>query len=86
MVSVASGHVVWGWAKWLGWTPAGTGVLSSDGKQGKKRWWSLHGVTVTVAALWMAGGLGVVARAGKATGWVAQAYDELLARVPLLRL
>lgn len=86
LVAVASGHVVWGWAKWLDWTPAGAGVLSSGGAAGKRRWWSLHGIAAAVATLWMAGGLGVVARAGKATGWIAEGYEHLFAKVPLLRL
>jgi Protein of unknown function (DUF1691) len=84
LVGIASGHIVWGCAKWMGWTPVGVGELSSKGKKGKRRWWIINGVSALVAGLWMAGGLGVVARGGKATGWVGKGWDELYARVPLL--
>jgi hypothetical protein len=84
LVGIASGHIVWGWAKWMGWTPIGVGELSGNGKKGKRRWWIINGVSALVAGLWVAGGLGVVARGGKATGWVGKGWDELYARVPLL--
>jgi hypothetical protein len=82
-VSVASGHIVWGWAKWTGWTPTGFGEFGSKGKKGKRRWWAINGVAAIVAAVWMAGGLGVVGRGGMATGWVAKGWDELYAKVGL---
>jgi hypothetical protein len=34
----------------------------------------------------MAGGLGVVARGGKADGWVATGYDALYSKIPLVKL
>ena len=55
-------------------------------KKGKRRWWLLHGLSVALAALWMSGGLGVVGRAGKAEGWIGQAYDALYAKIPLVKL
>lgn len=86
LVGVASGHFVWGWAKWLGLTPGGMGQLSRNGKKGSKKWWVINGVAAWLAAVWMAGGIGVVGRGGRATGWVAKGWDELYARVPLLKL
>jgi Protein of unknown function (DUF1691) len=86
LVSVASGHMVWGWARWMGWTPIGLGEFGSKGKKGKRRWWAINGVAAIVAVVWMAGGLGVVGRGGMATGWVAKGWDELYAKVPLLGL
>lgn len=82
LVGVASTHIVWGWAKWMSWTPTG-GQLGSSGNKGRSRRWAINGVAAAVATLWMAGGLGVVGRGGKAAGWVAKGWDELYARVPL---
>lgn len=78
LVGIASGHIVWGWAKWTNW------ALGSNEKNGRRRWWVVNGVSVLVAVLWMAGGLGVVARGGKASGWVGKGWDELYAKVPWL--
>lgn len=86
LVGVASWHIVWGWAKWLDWVPVGVGEMGSKGKTGKRRWWVVNGVSAFVAAIWMAGGLGVVARGGKATGWIGKGWDELYAKIPLLGL
>jgi hypothetical protein len=86
LVCVASGHIVWGWAKWMGWTPVGLGELGSKGKKGKRRLWAINGVAAIVAAVWMAGGLGIVGRGGIGAGWIAKGWDELYAKVPLLGL
>ena len=80
LVGVASAHFVWGAAKWNGWVPVGTT------KKAKRRWWLLHGVSIALAALWMAGGLGVVGRGGKADGWIGKNYDVLYSKVPLVKL
>jgi len=86
LVGIGVGHIVWGWAKWLNWTPVGSGNFASNGKQGKRRWWTINGISFAVTALWMAGGLGVVGRGGKADGWIGKGYDELFAKIPLLKL
>jgi hypothetical protein len=78
LVSVASAHFVWGAAKWNGWIPVGTT------KKAKRRWWSIHAVTVAVATLWMSGGLGVVGRGGLADGWIGKNYDALYSKIPLV--
>lgn len=78
LISVASWHFVWGWAKWLGLTPAQVGQGGPEGSLRKKRrWYSIHGVGAAVAGLWMAGGLGVVGRGGKTGGWIGREYDDL---------
>jgi hypothetical protein len=78
LVGVASAHFVWGAAKWNGWIPIGTT------KKAKRRWWSIHAATVTLAALWMSGGFGVVARGGMADGWIGKSYDVLFSKIPLV--
>jgi hypothetical protein len=86
LISVASGHVVWGWAKWLGLTPTGGNHGVEGRKKDKRRWWMINATAVVTAMLWMAGGLGVVGRGGRANGWVGKGYDEILAHVPVLNL
>lgn len=80
LVGVGVGHFVWGIARWNNWTPVG------NDKKAKRRWWTINGISVAIAALWMAGGLGVVARGGTADGWVGNGYDELYAKIPFLKL
>jgi hypothetical protein len=55
-------------------------------KKAKRRWWAINGISAGLAGLWMAGGLGVVARGGKADGWVGKGYDALYAKIPLVKL
>ncbi|KAL3418901.1 hypothetical protein PVAG01_09122 [Phlyctema vagabunda] len=80
LVGVGVGHFVWGTAKWMDWVPVG------NDKKAKRRWWTINGVWLLSAAIWMAGGLGVVGRGGKSDGWVGKGYDELYAQVPLVKL
>lgn len=85
LVGVTSWHVVWGWAKWLGLTPA---QVTSYGQQGqarkKRRFYMINGAAFALASLWLAGGLGVVGRGGEATGWLGREYDELYRRIPII--
>lgn len=88
LVVVGCGHMVWGAAKWLGAAPSTRGWRGKESvvvdrrtkRQRRRRWLSVHGVALAVAALWAVGGLGVVARGGPAEGWVAKVYDDLFAR------
>lgn len=80
LVGIGAGHFVWGVARWTGWMPVG-----SD-KKARRRWWTVNGIAAGVAALWMAGGLGVVGRGGLADGWVGKGYDALYAKIPFVRL
>lgn len=85
LVSVGVWHVVWGWAKWLSWTPAQVTVGGDEGSlERKKRWYVVNGLSTLVAGLWMAGGLGVVGRGGEVGGWVGREYDELYRSIPLV--
>ncbi|MCJ1316919.1 hypothetical protein MMC15_002240 [Xylographa vitiligo] len=85
LVAAGSWHVVWGWGKWLGWTPEEVGWEVEERERGKRRrWWVMNGVAAVVAGLWMAGGLGVVGRGGEMGGWLGRQYDGLYRRIPIL--
>ncbi|KAI1391781.1 DUF1691-domain-containing protein [Hypoxylon trugodes] len=81
LLSVGVGHMVWGWAKWFNLTPPANWKKTTIDKRlrrsRRRAWWGVQGVAVTVAALWAAGGLGIVARAGPVEGWLATVYDNI---------
>lgn len=85
LVAVGAWHSVWGWAKWLGLTPA---QVTEGGVHGqwrrKRRWYACNGASFALTALWLAGGLGIVGRAGEVPGWVGREYDELYHRIPVI--
>lgn len=85
MVSVASWHFVGGVAKFL---KASTEYVTGFGEEGRqkrqRRSWLINGIAALVAAGWIAGGLGVIGRAGAGTGWEAKNWDAILQQVPLL--
>lgn len=97
LLGLGCGHMVWGWAKWLGIAPrAGWSAdLKSVGstrnrgedvrrRKGRRRVWLwVNGTAVAATLMWAAGGLGVVARGGRMDGWVGKVYDELYAAVGL---
>ncbi|KAF1812862.1 hypothetical protein P152DRAFT_395894 [Eremomyces bilateralis CBS 781.70] len=85
LVGVAAWHFTWGWARWLGWSPSGVapGVVEYRARR-KRRWYLVNAVSVVVAGVWMAGGLGVVGRGGAATGWVGRQFDDLYSKVPIV--
>ena len=84
LIGVASAHVVGGAARWLGLGREGVTEGGDYGaRKRRRRGWVMNGVMVGVAALWMAGGLGVVGRGGIGTGWEAKNWDELYSQVPL---
>ncbi|KAK4040382.1 hypothetical protein C8A01DRAFT_46278 [Parachaetomium inaequale] len=93
LLGAGCGHMVWGWAKWLGfaqgagWGAPGqqTGNVAVDRAARKKRrrgWVVVNAVAAAVAVVWAAGGLGVVARGGETMGWVGKLYDGLYGKVP----
>lgn len=87
LITVGAWHITWGWAKWLGLTPAQVTSASQPGEKQriqKRRWYGVHAVSALVAGLWLAGGLGVVGRGGEAKGWVGREYDELYKQVPII--
>lgn len=85
MVSVASWHFVGGAAKFL---KASAEYVTGFGEEGRRqrqrRTWLVNGISALVAAGWIAGGLGVIGRAGAGTGWEAKNWDAILKQVPLL--
>lgn len=85
LVGITSGHIVWGWAKWLNLVPVGTGELGAHGKKGKKRWWAINQVAALVAAVWLTGSLGIVGNGGTGTGWEAKEWDAIYERIPFVK-
>ncbi|KAI2470672.1 DUF1691-domain-containing protein [Annulohypoxylon bovei var. microspora] len=81
LLSVGVGHMVWGWARWLDLAPPANWKKITVDRQMRKRrrraWWGVQAVAVGLAAFWAAGGLGVVAIAGPAEGWLATVYDNI---------
>ena len=76
LLGVAAGHMVWGWARWMGW------LVVVDQRRARRRWWAINGVAAVVTCIWAAGGLGVVARGGLTSGWVGKGFDELYKKIP----
>ncbi|KAI1778753.1 DUF1691-domain-containing protein [Hypoxylon cercidicola] len=81
LLSLGVGHMIWGYAKWLNVAPPANWKNTTVDKQLRKHrrraWWGTHGVAAAVTILWAAGGLGIVARAGPAEGWLATVYDNM---------
>lgn len=81
LLSVGAGHMVWGMARWLNLSPPANWKKITFDKPTRSRrrraWWAIQATTVSLAALWAAGGLGVVARAGPAQGWLATVYNGI---------
>ncbi|EHY59183.1 hypothetical protein HRR83_001546 [Exophiala dermatitidis] len=84
-ISIASFHFVTGTAKYL---KLSREYITEGGLSGsQRRKWRgriINAVAATVAAVWIAGGLGVVGRAGLGQGWEAKNWDRIYAAVPLL--
>ena len=53
-------------------------------KRQRKMWWVVNGVAAVGAALWLAGALGIVGRAGEGAGWEAQGWNEMYSHVPVI--
>ena len=85
LVAIGSWHFSLGWAKWMGWTPDGTGIDVADRElRRKRRFYGVNAISAVLSLVWMTGSLGVVGRAGKMSGWIGRAYDELYKSVPIL--
>lgn len=85
-VTLASYHAVRGWAKWLG-VDAGDGIPSRATERGREKrrvWFLVNGFAAAVAGLWLAGGVGVVGRAGPTRGWIGAGYDDLYRKIPVV--
>lgn len=89
LVGVVGSHVVWGWAKWLGLAPkeAVQGETQERQLERRTRWWEVWSVAGAVVGIWVAGGVGVVGRAGlegRVPGWVGRVYDGLYRELPII--
>ncbi|KAF2644672.1 hypothetical protein P280DRAFT_487232 [Massarina eburnea CBS 473.64] len=85
MITVGAWHFTWGWAKWAGLSP--TQVSETELEKhvvSKRRWYGINLVSALVAALWLAGGLGIVGKDGKTGGWIGREYEELYNSMPLI--
>ncbi|KAK4237890.1 hypothetical protein C8A03DRAFT_44304 [Achaetomium macrosporum] len=92
LLGAGCGHMVWGWAKWLGFAQGAgwrlerhTGNVRVDKmvrQKRRRRLVVINGVAAAVFGVWAAGGLGVVARGGETLGWVGRLYDGLFEKVP----
>lgn len=85
LIGIGSWHIVWGAAKWMGFAPSQ--VPSHDSQRAlvrKRRWYSINAVSAVIACLWWAGGLGIVGRDGKVSGWIGREYDDLYRYIPFL--
>lgn len=86
------GHMVWGWAKWLGSAQAAGWALDrhtgnaavdkANRKRRRRRLLAINAASAAAVVVWAAGGLGVVARGGETLGWVGKLYDGLYEKVP----
>lgn len=99
-VTASVWHFVGGWATWVGWRVttvrkerSSKGSLEGylgypenqdRARRHRKMWWMVNGVAAVGAALWLAGALGIVGRAGEGAGWEAQGWNEMYSQVPLI--
>ena len=86
LLGLGVSHIIWGWAKWLGFSPdVVTGVDAYEKKAAKqRRWYSINTIALLTIATWAAGGLGILARGGPALGWKGRNYDQLFRHIPLI--
>lgn len=90
LLGLGVGHMVWGWAKWIGlaqlagWRAdlkvvGSTRNRDEDVRRRKRRrriWLWVNGVAVLGTLVWGVGGF-VVAKGGRMAGWVGKVYDGL---------
>jgi hypothetical protein len=97
-VTASVWHFVGGWTTWMGWrVTTARKERSQKGSLGayidrsetrsrrqRKMWWVVNGLAAAGAAIWLAGALGVVGRAGEGAGWEAKGWNEMYSRVPII--
>ncbi|KAG0158724.1 hypothetical protein PDIDSM_6243 [Penicillium digitatum] len=97
-VTASVWHFVGGWATWMGWRVTTArkersqkGLLDgylalteTKSKRQRKIWWVVNGVATAGAALWLAGALGIVGRAGEGAGWEAKGWNKMYSHVPII--
>ena len=85
LITVGVSHITWGWAKWLNLTPDHVSGMGPEGKMIRKRRRNvINGLSALIAGLWMAGGFGIIGRAGAAPGYVGRMYDQMYRKIPLI--
>ncbi|KAI0465564.1 hypothetical protein F4859DRAFT_507961 [Xylaria cf. heliscus] len=81
LLSAGVGHMVWGMARWWDLSPPANWKQTTFDKPTRSRrrraWWAIQITVVSLAGLWAAGALGVVAKAGPAQGWLGTVYDGI---------
>ncbi|KAJ1324290.1 dimethylguanosine tRNA methyltransferase-like protein [Microdochium nivale] len=81
MLTFGVGHMVWGAAKWADLAPPvnwrRTTIDRKLRRSRSRAWWGIHAVAAALTGLWAAGGLGVVAAAGRAEGWIGKVYETI---------
>ncbi|KAK4943002.1 hypothetical protein LTR10_017387 [Elasticomyces elasticus] len=84
-VTIASFHFIGGTAKYL---KLSREYITEGGQSGavRRKWRGriINALAATVAAVWLAGGLGVVGRAGPGSGWEASNWNKIYGAVPLI--
>lgn len=97
-VTASAWHFVGGWATWMGWRVTTArkershkgsldgyrGPTETKSKRQRKMWWVVNGIAAAGAALWLAGSLGIVGRAGEGAGWEAKGWNEMYSQVPIV--
>lgn len=91
LITLGTGHMVWGLAKWFGYAPStsgwqtngngGTLEAKATRKERKKKWLSVQAAVVGGIVAWSLGGLAIVSRGGLQSGWLGDIYDGLFRRV-----
>ena len=70
----------------MGWKPSQVSPYSENLQlEKKRRWYGINGIAALITGVWLAGGLGVVGRAGKTVGWIGREFDDLYSKVPLMQ-
>ncbi|RKF60356.1 hypothetical protein GcC1_166001 [Golovinomyces cichoracearum] len=75
LIGIAVSHFCWGVCRWNGL------IIVGDGEKARRRRRLINSVSGALATVWMAGGLGIIARGGRADGWIGQGYDMLLRHI-----
>lgn len=96
-VTTSVWHLVGGLATWMGIRvttarkervrTSKTGILGETREETLRRRrnkWLVHGVAAVTAAIWLAGGLGIVGRRGSGSSWEATSWDKLYSSVPII--
>jgi len=93
----AGGWATWiGWRVTTSWTQKSRGggpqggymdpkvVSREEVEKRRKRWWIVHGIAALGTATWLAGGLGIVGRGGRGSGWESKNWDDIYRNVPVI--